>query len=651
MKTLQDILIRASVRNDKGVGFINDEDDIMMESYAELYEKSLKILGYFQKNGLKKLDKLIFQITNNHDFLNIFWACVLGGIIPVPLVVDDKSEFMHKLFQVREKISSSKVICSNERKKQLMKFAYENDYFVGSGDAEFIDVHDAVRYEGDLGNIAGIQEEDTAFIQFSSGSTGNPKGIVLTNKNLLTNLKAIAKGTELKENDVSVYWLPLTHDMGIIGCHLTQIYNMNLQYIMTPQLFIQKPALWLEKLSEYKATLIGVSDFGLQYVLSTVKSNYLELDLSNIRLLLNGAEPISVKTCKDFFEEMKNFGLKETTLFTVYGMAEATLAVTFPALGEGLKYVAINREKLQVGNKIYIVDEKDTNASLYVEEGKTVDGVDLRICNEEGEIVGDEVFGHIQIKGESVSKGYFNEKDNEGVLTEDKWFITGDMGFTYKGNLVVVGRDKEVLIINGYNYFSNDLERIACRIDGIDKGKVMVTDVYDKNTGKEKIAVFVVFSNQRIGFDKIINKLQTLYRQSIGINVDYIIPIDTMEKTPSGKIARYKYKKDFENGSYDHLLKEVVNIAGHETINTTKVKIENELIEICQDALQDMFIDRDTNLHEAGINSIIIMKIYESIREKYGDMLDIEDLFMCNNISDIAAIIYEGILHKSIGNA
>lgn len=645
INTLQDALLRAGVRRDRGITYINSRDDTQVESYAELYTSSKKILGYLRNNGIKKGDKLIFQIQYNYNFINIFWACILGGIIAVPVVINNKSEFMHKVFQVREKLKKSTIICAEERKEKLINFGVEQGYVQEVKELAFIDEESTLAYDGEEGEIVEIAEEDIAFIQFSSGSTGNPKGVVLTHENLVTNIEAIIKGVSMTEEDRIVYWLPLTHDMGIIGCHLSLVYNMGNQYIMPTQLFIYKPILWLEKITEYKSTMMAVSDFGLQFLLSVLRNKNMNLDLSSVRFLLNGAEPISVKVCKEFLNEMKSYGLKETSLFSVYGMAEATLAISFPNLGDGLKYVPIDRENLKVGKKVSIVGESCPNASLYVEEGMPVENVELRICDQNDNIVEDGTFGHIQIKGKSVSKGYYNEEDRAATWTRDQWFKTGDMGFIYDKKVVVVGRDKEMLIINGYNYFSSDLERLAYQISGIRNGKIVVTDVYDRKEGKEKVAVFVVYKKGIEEFCALVNELNTLYRKDLGISVDYIIPITSISKTSSGKIVRYHMKKNFENGEYENVIKEIKQyqnkIKTREKVS--KENIEVELVRICREAMQDMYLDKYTNLHDEGINSIAIMKIYQVINEKYEDMLEIEDLFVCNTINDIADKIYENI--------
>lgn len=645
INTLQDALLRAGVRRDRGITYINSRDDTQVESYAELYTSSKKILGYLRNNGIKKGDKLIFQIQYNYNFINIFWACILGGIIAVPVVINNKSEFMHKVFQVREKLKKSTIICAEERKEKLINFGVEQGYVQEVKELAFIDEESTLAYDGEEGEIVEIAEEDIAFIQFSSGSTGNPKGVVLTHENLVTNIEAIIKGVSMTEEDRIVYWLPLTHDMGIIGCHLSLVYNMGNQYIMPTQLFIYKPILWLEKITEYKSTMMAVSDFGLQFLLSVLRNKNMNLDLSSVRFLLNGAEPISVKVCKEFLNEMKSYGLKETSLFSVYGMAEATLAISFPNLGDGLKYVPIDRENLKVGKKVRIVGESCPNASLYVEEGMPVENVELRICDQNDNIVEDGTFGHIQIKGKSVSKGYYNEEDRAATWTRDQWFKTGDMGFIYDKKVVVVGRDKEMLIINGYNYFSSDLERLAYQISGIRNGKIVVTDVYDRKEGKEKVAVFVVYKKGIEEFCALVNELNTLYRKDLGISVDYIIPITSISKTSSGKIVRYHMKKNFENGEYENVIKEIKQyqnkIKTREKVS--KENIEVELVRICREAMQDMYLDKYTNLHDEGINSIAIMKIYQVINEKYEDMLEIEDLFVCNTINDIADKIYENI--------
>ena len=647
MKTLKDALIRSGMDKDVGITFINGKDNSKIESYSELLNNAKKILGYLRTHNINKGDKLVFQIQDNYNFINVFWACILGGIIAVPIVVDVKKEFINKFFQVRNKLGYCYVICSDKRKDQLVEFGIEKNYIQNQSEVFFIDEAAALDYDEEAIDDVEIFPDDIAFIQFSSGSTGNPKGVILTHKNLVTNVEAIIKGVKMTREDRTVYWLPLTHDMGIIGCHISLVFITGNQYIMPTKLFISNPILWLKKITEYKSTMLAVSDFSLHFILSAIKNKEVDIDLSSVRFILNGAEPISVKGCKAFFNVMKNYNLNEDTLFCAYGMAEATLAISLPDLGEGLQYVSIDRKSLKIGQKVTFISESSPFAALYAKEGKAVDNVEIRICDENDVIVDDSVFGHIQIKGQSVSNGYFNEEDCVNSKTEDGWFRTGDIGFFSDGKLVVVGRNKEVVIINGYNYFSDDLERIANGIPEIRRGKIVVTDVYDKENGKDRIAAFIVYKNELDKFCELANALNALYRKEIGINLDYVIPIDAISKTSSGKVIRYNLRNNFENGEYDDLIMKMNNGDNTDIDQTlSKENIIKQLIKICQTVMNDHNLCIDTNLHEAGINSLLINEIYVCINEKYEDALELEDLFVCKTIEDIANKIYENIIEN-----
>ena len=459
--TITELMLEKREVTDKGISFIKSKGEELYCTYEQIVKKSLLLLGHLQNKGLKPNDHLVFQIEDNYEFIHMFWACLLGGITPVPIAAEEKDEHRRKLYNVLAILKTGSVIGKEASLGKLRLFAEHNNYDFEHLSQRYLCLEEAFLYRGASGQLYQSKPSETAFIQFSSGSTGMPKGVVLTHSNLITNIDAIIAGAGLSEKDVIVSWMPLTHDMGLIGAHLAVVAANMEQYTMQTKQFVMKPAIWLEKITEHKATVLASPNFGLKYsIMGLERSRTKNFDFSSVRIILNGAEPISAQVCDDFLTKTAPYGMKSSVMFPVYGMAEASLAIAFPRLNEGqMNKIVIDRHSLEVGTKVaYLADEQDARAACYVDEGYPVKNCEFRLADAEDQVLGEDMLGMIQIRGGNVSEGYYgNEAANRESRTLDGWFKTGDLGFMCKGRLVVIGRLQDMIIVNGQNYFSNDL--------------------------------------------------------------------------------------------------------------------------------------------------------------------------------------------------
>ncbi len=386
-------------------------------------ESALQVLSYLQSRGIQPKDELVFQLDNNKDFIIIFWACLLGGIIPVPLTMGRNDDHRQKLFNVWKVLTHPYIIISPENLSKLEKYAELHDYreTINSIKLNTIDVVNiySIRKQGII-NIPN--EDDIAYVQFSSGSTGDPKGIKLTHKNLITNAKAILKGLQSPESgDIFFTWMPLTHDMGLIGFHITPVVAGWQHFIMPTDLFIRRPSLWLQKISQHKITFTASPNFGYQYVINRFDDKSIkDLDLSCLRLLANGAEPISASLCKQFTNKFASYGLHKNVIFPVYGLAEASLAVTFTEPRNEVQTLNIDRKKLNCGDKI--IEVKNNEGPSFVNVGKMLENCNVRITDMSNRLIDDDVIGRVHIKGENVTSGYYNNPDaTKKIISSDGW--------------------------------------------------------------------------------------------------------------------------------------------------------------------------------------------------------------------------------------
>lgn len=650
--TLSEILMNRKVLSDKGISFIEGNGQEEFLSYSDLHEAALKGLYFLQQKGLKPGNELVFQIEDYKIFLVTFWSCILGGIIPVPLTVGQNDEHRQKLFNVWPVLNNAWLIASSSNIEKLGAFAKQKgfDELYAQMSANAID-ESSVLSSTKQGVVFNAKENDIAFIQFSSGSTGSPKGVVLTHKNLITNTSAISHSAGYTANDTMISWMPLTHDMGLIGFHLNPLVDGMQQYLIPTPAFIRRPALWMDKASEHKVSILCSPNFGYKYLLKHVEgeSNY-NWDLSHVRIIYNGAEPISEKLCYEFLDRMAAHGLKRHAMCPVYGLAEATLAVSMSGLKDEVISLAVDRNKLNVGDKISVKAAGENTVS-FVNVGRAVNNCAIRIADKQGKPVKDGVVGHVHIKGEAVTSGYYNNAiETKKVISEEGWLNTGDLGFIINDALYITGRAKDVIFVNGQNFYSHDLERVAEEVEGVELNKIVITGYFNAAENKDQTIAFVFHRGEPASFLALANALKAHINSKIGFQLDTIIPVKDIPKTTSGKLQRFKLAERYTKGEFEeteqqlHLLmkesKAVVNVA--KPSNET----EEALLQIWKQLLKTDDIGVNHRFFEAGGNSLKAAEMGMQILKKFNVELAMELFYEKGTIAEIAA----AILHASPKN-
>ncbi|WP_212004577.1 non-ribosomal peptide synthetase/type I polyketide synthase [Chitinophaga sp. HK235] len=556
--TLPAILAKVKDTHDKGITFITASNKENFLSYHQLYSIAVRWLGLLQDKGLKPGDELVLQVEDYRTFIQIFWACILGGIIPVPVAVTYQGENAQKLLKIRAFLNNPTLCVSSVHYEKITNAAFSD-----STDAPRFEnvlfIEELERFSG-AGTIYPATPENVAFLQFSSGSTGNPKGVVLTHRNLITNIYAATSAHECTENDSYLSWMPLTHDMGLIGFHLFPAGAGVNQYLIPTDLFIRNPLLWMQKVSEHRATVICSPNFGYKYYLNQfTPEKGTGLDLSSVRIILNGAEPVSANLCREFMSTMGGFGLHPQAMCAGYGLAEATLEVTFYGIHQPFNSITVPRDALSIGQPVTgIRSEENIRESVeIVDLGQVIDGVTVEIRNEREKPLKDGHMGVLWIKGDAVTSRYYNnEVATQAVIRKDGWLNTGDTGFMQDGHLFVVGRVKDIIFINGGNVYPHDIEHTLEQLDGMETGKVVACGVPDEDTGSESIVVFVLFKSTVKKFLPVIKEVKRCIGK-LGLEVKHVLPVRKIPKTTSGKIKRYLFVEDYRKGLYDKIIREI----------------------------------------------------------------------------------------------
>jgi acyl-CoA synthetase (AMP-forming)/AMP-acid ligase II/acyl carrier protein len=435
--------------------------------------------------------------------------------------------------------------------------------------------------------------------------------------------------------------------MGLIGFFLMQFANHVHINLMPTDLFVRRPVLWLQAASKKKATITCSPNFGYRHLLKVLGDRRLEgVDLSSIRAIYNGAEPISVELCNEFMRSLAYTGLKHSAMFPVYGLAEASLAVSFPEPGTDYRWIRVDRHRLAIGAPIELnpADNKDVIELMCV--GRTVPNTLLRIVADDRSALPDGRVGHILIGGPSVTRGYFGDPDETArVIDADGWVDTGDLGVLHEGSLYITGRSKEVIFINGLNYYPHDLENIAQRAPGVDLNKVVVTGVAKPGSQGEELVVFVLHRGELNEFLPTATAVSRLINEHAGLEVAQVVPVKRIPKTTSGKVQRHLLEAAHIAGEFDAELAqlEALRAAGGGAAGgaVSGTALESRLQGICEAALPGKRIDVTDNLFDIGASSLKLIEIHENIDKAFPGLIDLTELFDYPTIQDLAKNLEE----------
>lgn len=625
----------------RDITYVEGEHEARSCSFGELHERALGILHHLQRLGARPGDKLILLLGHNEQFIDAFWGSVMGGIVPVPVALGISDEHRHKLLRIARRLGNPFIYTERRSLERIAAFAEQ------AGESEpmqrlraraFLvdDLDDISR----AGKVYRARPEDIAFIQFSSGSTSEPKGVVLTHGNIIANARGATEAAGFTERDVSLSWMPLTHDMGLIGFHLVMFFNRIHAHLMPTELFIRRPLLWLQLASRVRASILCSPNFGYKHYLKVLGARPAEgLDLSAVRLIFNGAEPISVELCEQFLERLAPAGLARNAMYPVYGLAEASLAVSFPPPGAPLRTIAVDRHHLAVGSEVRLVEKSAREAVRLVSEGKAIPYCNVRITDADDRPLPEGRIGNLHMRGDNVTRGYYEDAEaNALAFTTDGWLRTGDLAVLHGGDLYVTGRAKEIIFVNGQNWYPHDLESIAHRIAGLELGKVVAAGVRRRGEQVEELALFVLHRGSMEDFLPLATAAASLINEQAGLEVAEVVPVKRIPKTTSGKIQRHLLEESFADGEFDGALSELAALreARRRPASATRSAIEERLKTICEEALGGKRVDLHDNLFELGADSLKLIAIHEQIDREYPGQVDVTELFDLPTVAELA---------------
>jgi acyl-CoA synthetase (AMP-forming)/AMP-acid ligase II len=567
-KTLADLLLTAADDfPEKGMGFVQPDGRVNFISYRELLTCAKDITSGLHASGLEPGSMVMIVMTRNEEIIPVLWACFLSGLIPT--ILQPPVSFT-EFNQPAQKIENVYRVLQNPR--LILSADLVNGFHSDVIPSKSIIIAEELRSYHDEPFLFNPEGTATAFIQFSSGSTGDPKGIVLTHKNILTNLAAISVGLDISDEDVMANWMPLYHDMGLFGFHITPVFAKSNHYLIDPVDFIKKPTLWLDVMDKVRCSITGCPNFGQALLLRYLKNrDEQSWDLGSLKAIVNGAEPISNRIMTEFLTKLSVHRLRKESMMPAYGMAETTLAITFSDLLKEPVVTSFNRSLLQKEGKAVVETKNPSEMLELVGVGKPLNDIEIRVVDDKGNILGDKIDGHIQIRGAGITAGYYNNPAETQRSFEKGWLKTGDKGFFFEGNLYITGRVKDIIFVRGQNLYAHDLENLAGKYSDISYGKVIIGGVFNPKKGQDQIILFLVGSANQATCETVIS-LRNFFRETYGITIDVSVPVrsNQVPKTSSGKIQRYKLISSYQNGDFNEAIAELEKLIKASDLNSKK---------------------------------------------------------------------------------
>ena len=554
-RTLVDVLERAArLYGDREIIHVSPVDaSESKQTYAALAADARSIAALLLSKGWRPGEPLLFVVTSSPLFSTLFWGCQLAGVVPVPLAaLPGKSLDNMEAEKIRNVARATAApLLFDSRQDQYADLMMALAASAGS----HVVAADEILREARLGHFEAPDlplpdEEDLAVLQFSSGSSGQPKGVRLTHRNIIANIDAQLDFTAATPDDVLCTWLPYFHDFGLFWGHLSALYHGMTQVRIDPGHFARRPLLWLEKIQEHRASLTNTTPTALEHLIGFLelkqrKGAVGSYDLSCLRSMLIGAEMIDPRACRKALDLLRPFGVPETLFLSGYGLTETTVVASAVAAGSALRTRVVDRHRLVTTGEVVDAEETAQTAAEFTSCGPAVAMCQIRIVDRDGAPLGPNRAGVVEIRGENVTSGYAENEDANKASFRDGWFNSGDIGFLDSdAHLYIVGREKEMIIVGGHNYYPWDIEQIAFKArPEIEEAIRFITicGFWNPDLSREEIALFYV--PQRVPEERIAEALDAMDRavnEVAGFPIDSHVRLRTREvpRTSSGKVMR-----------------------------------------------------------------------------------------------------------------
>jgi acyl-CoA synthetase (AMP-forming)/AMP-acid ligase II len=552
--TVLDMLLALDRVTMRGARFLSASMAETFYPYNEVLKRIKTSAATLQAAGLKRGDRVAVILPTSIQFFDAFLGAQLAGGVPTalypPFRLGKLDEYFARLKEMLNRIGA-RFLITDGRIKKLLGEASKAESLERVLEAKEL-FESSTAKASDWRDIE-VNENEPVFLQFSSGTTLKPKAVEVSHVNLIENLKMMGNtldhvyrdGTEADRGAVT--WLPLYHDMGLVGClYLGLAYPATITYI-GPEMFIANPAMWLQALSKYKAVISTAPNFAYGLALQKIKDKDMEgVDLSNWLLALNGAEPIDTDIMNRFIERFSRWGFRSSAMTPVYGLAEAGLGVSFPQVGSEPIVTEFDRDLLSTEGRV----ERGSGRRL-PSVGKALPGLQIEIRDPEGNPLPGGYNGKIYVSGPSITRGYYNDPEmTANIVGPDGWLNTGDLGFFFEGNLYIAGRAKDLIIIRGRNYAPQEFEDPLYELDGVRLGCTVAVSTTVEGQGEVLILLVEKDARSDRPDEDIVQDVKTTLLKTVSLEPWHveILEVGTLPRTSSGKLRRSEALRQFLAG-------------------------------------------------------------------------------------------------------
>ena len=543
---------------------LEEENKETTVSFAELYVEARKVAVQLVERGLRPGEAVALMLPTSSDFFFSFAGVLLAGGVPAPIYppfrADRIAEYAERQSGILRNCEARLLLTFREAEMVARLLRPRVPSLRG-----VLNAHSLLTAETPKAGLgppvplhADAAGSDLALLQYTSGSTGDPKGVMLTHANLLANVRAIGQAVGVRPDDVGVSWLPLYHDMGLIGAWLAPLYFGLPVAVLSPLAFLSRPERWLWALHRHHGTLTAAPNFAYELAVRKISDAEIEgLDLSSVRAALNGAEPVLPETLERFAERYARYGFRREAFAPVYGLAEASLALTFPPPGRGPRVDRVDRETFsREGRAVPATSGDDSSVSSFVSVGAPLPDHEIRIVGSDGRDVGDRIEGQLWFRGPSATSGYYrNERATSQLFPEGPeagWVDSGDRAYRADGEIFITGRVKDIILKAGRNLYPHEIEEVAGQVPGVRKGCVVAFGTTQASSGTERLVVVAETREaNNAARQKMARAITEAVATAVGLPPDVVelVRPHSIPKTSSGKLRREETRRLYQAGT------------------------------------------------------------------------------------------------------
>jgi acyl-CoA synthetase (AMP-forming)/AMP-acid ligase II/acyl carrier protein len=566
-RTLVEALLQTATRHpENGVTFVDGGGVEVMVPWPELLVDARSLLTGLRGRGLAAGDRVILQVAGLRAHFTAFWACVLGGIVPVTVALApsyrESNAVVQKLANAWRLLGRPRVLTSEPLVSEIQGLAV----VAGMAGVE------TIALDG-LGGVPAAElhaarPEDLVFFQLTSGSTGIPKCIQETHRGIIAHALGSAETCAYAPANVVLNWLPVDHVVPILTIHLKDVVVGCREIQVALDRILSEPLRWLDLIEAHSVTHTWAPNFAFKLVADRLAAEEVRpRDLRSVRYFMNAGEQVTLPVLQEFLAQTAGFGVAPQSLQPSFGMAEVCTCMTYQTAFDeatGVHFV----DKSSLGGALRFTDGAEAGrTAAFVDLGPPMPGVEIRIADAENAVVPEGTVGRFQIRGASVTPGYVdNDEANREAFVGDGWFNSGDLGFIRRGRLTLTGREKEMIIVRGANFYCYEIEDVVNGVGGVEPTCSAAVGIADPVTGTEALAILFVSRSGGAGEPALVREIRTRVAQQIGVTPTFVVPLLRAEfpKTTSGKIQRTQLRKNLVSGAYRERLRALDLALGNE---------------------------------------------------------------------------------------